>query len=345
MNINNLEIYKFLLEILNNKSKKTIRIKMLVEIIENQIDKGEENFNIPVRASRKLLYAIASGEDFKNVQEKTVQNYKVKNLQQELDNLIEEQQVSREFFSNRGVKPIICENATEGNKPKEFWIELQKFDDVPTSEPIKIIETAISPKIQPHNDLDITYQKTNISQIKLSRRAKFFFDNNGELILRKPKGIAFMLYLMVGYIFNWIILFSSVLLFVLYIYSKSVWLMYLSFVYIVVLAIFNYVAYKNKYKRMHSLVPRRIIKAPDFLLHIDQFNADLELNRPTDSNIAKITEFTSVCPICGSKVEVDYGDETYKHYMLGRCRKAPDAHVYSFDRVTLRACLRLFRPC
>ncbi len=336
MNINYLETYEFLIKILNNKSKKINTTKMLIDIIETQIDKGEEDFEIPVRILRKLLFANATGEAIESVQEKTVQNYSAKKLQQELDKTINEQQVSRDFFNNLGVKPIICENTTEGNQAKEFWIEIQKLDNIKVSEPTNIIETAITPRIETNNTLYVTYQKTDISQIKISRRAKFFFDRNGELILRQPKGIAFMLYLMGGYIFNWIILFSSVLLFVLYIYSKSVWLIYLSFVYIVVLTMFTYSTYKNKYKRMHSLVPRRIIKAPEFLLHIDQFNADLELNRTTDYNIAKITEFTSVCPICGSKIEIDYGDQTYKYYMIGRCRKAPDAHVFTFDRVTLK---------
>lgn len=111
---------------------------------------------------------------------------------------------------------------------------------------------------------------------------------------------------------------------------------YLSFVYIIVLAIYVYYNHNSKYKRMHSLVDRRIIKSPEFLLHIDQLNAYLELNRPKNFNIAQITEYYSTCPICQSKILVDYGDETYKYYMVGRCRNSPDAHVYSFDRVTLK---------
>lgn len=341
MNINNLEIYQFLIKILNNKPKKINSTKMLIDLIETQIDKDEENFEIPVRVSRKLLYSNATGEVIESVQEKTVQNYKAKNLQQELDKTIDEQQVSRDFFSNLGIRPVICENATEGNQAKEFWIELQRIDNSFNQE-VKsnsVIDDAIFELAQSHvpvNKLDIVYERTKFDEIKISRSAKFFFNKDGELIVRKPKGIAFMLYLMAGYIFNWIILFSSVLLFILYVYSKSVWLIYLSFIYIVVLTLFSFSAHKNKYKRLNSLVQRRIIKAPEFLLHIDQYNADLELNRPTDFNIAKITEYYSTCPICQSRILVDYGDETYKYYMVGRCRNAPDAHVYSFDRVTLK---------
>lgn len=341
MNINNLEIYEFLIKILNNKAKKINSTKMLIDLIETQIDKGEENLEIPVRVSRKLLYSNATGEVIESVQEKTVQNYKAKNLQQELDKTIDEQQVSREFFSNLGVRPIICENATEGNQAKEFWIELQRIDNS-FHQKVKlnsVFDDTISELAEPDvpaNKLDIVYERTKFDEIKISRRAKFFFNKDGELIVRKPKGIAFMLYLMAGYLFNWMILFSSVLLFILYVYSKSVWLIYLSFIYIVVLTLFSFSAHKNKYKRLHSLVQRRIIKAPEFLLHIDQYNADLELNRPTDFNIAKITEYYSTCPICQSRILVDYGDEIYKHYMVGRCRNAPDAHVYTFDRVTLK---------
>ena len=97
----------------------------------------------------------------------------------------------------------------------------------------------------------------------------------------------------------------------------------------------NTANYKNKYQRMHSLVSRRIIKAPAFLLSGNQFNADLELFRPTDFNIARVSEIISICPICASQIQLSYGDDIYKYYLVGRCRNAPDDHVFSFDRMKL----------
>lgn len=356
MNINKLDICDFLLKLANNTGKKSIVRKMLIELLEGEVENDQE---FPVRQLRNLLYANAKDIDISLVQEKTPQKYKAEDLQQELDKLIEGQQIGLDFFGKLGVRPVVRENPTEGNQPKEFWLEFMPYDlsgrtenqkgkfskisvdDVQSQNLDTLLKDSIL-LLQPpdiisdfKNNLDIVYERSALNVSNLSRRARFFFNQEGELIVRSPKGITFMLALMIGYVFNWIVLLATIGLFVSALLSKNIWMTVLTFVYLVVLIPFLYSNYKNKYQRMNSLVSRRIIKAPAFLLSGNQFNADLELFRPTDFNIARVSEIISICPICASQIQLSYGDDIYKYYLVGRCRNAPDDHVFSFDRMKL----------
>ena len=49
----------------------------------------------------------------------------------------------------------------------------------------------------------------------------------------------------------------------------------------------------------------------------------------------KVTEFTATCPICSGVIELANGKPDQKQPLVGRCREAPHAHVYSFDRVLM----------
>ena len=68
-------------------------------------------------------------------------------------------------------------------------------------------------------------------------------------------------------------------------------------------------------------------------------NADIEMYRDRDKdklNVARITEFTATCSICSGLVELANGKPDQKQPLVGRCREAPHAHVYSFDRMTMK---------
>jgi hypothetical protein len=41
-------------------------------------------------------------------------------------------------------------------------------------------------------------------------------------------------------------------------------------------------------------------------------------------------------PVSDKIRTVHYGKPDHKELLVGRCREAPHAHVYSFDRVTLK---------
>ena len=80
-----------------------------------------------------------------------------------------------------------------------------------------------------------------------------------------------------------------------------------------------------------------MIKAPQFLfLALNEDEADMEMYREDGSAITRITRFTSTCPICTAPILLEDGKPDQKAPLVGRCREAPHAHVYSFDRVTLK---------
>ena len=88
---------------------------------------------------------------------------------------------------------------------------------------------------------------------------------------------------------------------------------------------------------LQSLPQHRVIKAPMFFANINDDNADIEMYRNKDKlNIARVTEFTAVCPICSGVIELANGRSDQKPPLVGRCKEAPHAHVYSFDRMTMK---------
>lgn len=50
--------------------------------------------------------------------------------------------------------------------------------------------------------------------------------------------------------------------------------------------------------------------------------------------VARITEFTAICPICSGVIDLANGKPDQKQPLVGRYREAPHAHVYSFDRMS-----------
>ncbi len=359
MKINKLENYRYLLNLLDSKAKKSISLKMIAELLEVHIEKDDGENDIPVHCLRTFLYANAKGVGLNEVQEKTPQNYKAEKLQQELDDFINESKISIDYFKSLGIKPIVRENLTDGNQPKEFWLEFVAYQ---WSDEIENENTEISNTVEDNiqsknlgvlseeslsspqqftktheckNDLDIVYKRSPLAPTKLSRIARLFFDKKGKLVLKTPKGITFMILLMIGMVLNWLFLLACVVLFISYLIDKNILFILLSSIYLIIFTPSVISTHKNKYRRIHSLLERKIIKAPDFLIHIDQHNAEIEHCRIVNLGVARISEITSTCPICNSKIELSYGDEFYKHYLVGRCKNAPDDHVFSFDRMKL----------
>lgn len=91
---------------------------------------------------------------------------------------------------------------------------------------------------------------------------------------------------------------------------------------------------------LYLLPYHRVVKAPMFFANINVDNADIEMYRNKDKlNIARITEFTATCPICSGVIELANGKPDQKPPLVGRCKEAPHAHVYSFDRMTMEGYL------
>lgn len=89
---------------------------------------------------------------------------------------------------------------------------------------------------------------------------------------------------------------------------------------------------------MNSSFTLPLFKFPDPpLISFAEDHADLEMYRDKERNqITRVTKFKGTCPICASDVLLKSGKPDQKMPLVGRCVESPFAHVYSFDRVTLK---------
>ena len=90
------------------------------------------------------------------------------------------------------------------------------------------------------------------------------------------------------------------------------------------------------------LVEDRIAKAPLILQPLSKYDDYLLELRPrdgTDTDAIFLVRYIGDCPICGEngrgRVRIESGRiEFHGRRLTGRCRNAPNAHVFSFDHVT-----------
>lgn len=100
-----------------------------------------------------------------------------------------------------------------------------------------------------------------------------------------------------------------------------------------------YLNWRYFFMPLYMLPYHRVVKAPMFFANINVDNADIEMYRDKDKlNVARVTEFTAICPICSGVIELANGKPDQKPPLVGRCREAPHAHVYSFDRMSMKGC-------
>lgn len=357
MNNNHLEAYEFLSQLLDQRKERARSLKFLQIIIKNQLENDTSNSKIPVHMLRKTLYAKVTKTKLEDVDEKLVQKIKKDNLQNKLDEVIEAYETGKKYFSDLGLLPIVGETSSDKNEAKQFWIEL--IETSPSAGTIQIsIDETNSTKtdsralrnddtelylrgknnrngLEKPNELVIEYQRGTSKNVQGSHFSKLFFSNN-EMKVKTVKGIGFVLLLMLSFLANILFAVVFVWLFIDVLTSDSAELSFINFLLMFGFVAYAYFTYRFVYIPLHSLPRTRIVKAPDFLISTNQFNAELELFRPTYYNIARITEYTSTCPICDSKVELDYGKPDHSYYMVGRCRGDPHAHVYSFDRMIMK---------
>jgi hypothetical protein len=91
---------------------------------------------------------------------------------------------------------------------------------------------------------------------------------------------------------------------------------------------------------IYLCLTNRIISAPILLLPNNVDNAQIEyvatekLSPTTGRPIRKfrVVIYSSTCPICKSRIEVENGGREFHNRLIGRCTEVPLEHVYSFDR-------------
>ena len=89
------------------------------------------------------------------------------------------------------------------------------------------------------------------------------------------------------------------------------------------------------------LVADRIALAPWFMQALskpDDYLLELCRNEEAERNTMYLVRYVADCPICGTKgrdmIHVESGRLEFFGRLVGRCSRAPNAHVFSFDHVT-----------
>ena len=334
-----LTVFNELQEQLLNYPRDTLWDKYLQIIVNEQLRKieySDEGFE-PEKLSRQQIYAKAKNIDEKRVDSQTAKNaVKTSKLELTLAGFIEDQPDCKRAFIDLGYKPIIVTSASGGGSKNKtlIWMDIEVIE----SEDVEQEQIDESAAVEFDEELEdvssVTYERKATSDIKLSLLVRLFF-KKGELKMLSVSGILLMLLLMLSALLDIFIVICSILVLLLLsdLPGFKLWQ-------VMVFVLFIPVAYLNwRYFLMplQSIPQHRVIKAPMFFTNINADNMDIEMYRNKDKlNIARITEFTAVCPICSGVIELANGKPDQKPPLVGRCKEAPHAHVYSFDRMTMK---------
>ncbi|WP_413521134.1 hypothetical protein [Psychrobacter glacincola] len=337
-----LEVFEELKKQLLNFPRDTLYDKYLDAIVSAQLKKikySDDGFE-PEKLSRQYVYAKAKGVNEDTVDGQTAKNsIKTTKLNLELNNFIHSQPDCKQAFDNIGYMPIVIASLSSGGAKNRalLWMDIEAVKD-DSYELEQILDTTsleIDEEIEDDEDLSfVTYERRPESEIKPSLFTKLFF-KKGKLKLRSFSGMLLMLLLMLSFVADILIAIFSILVILLLsdLPSFRLWQ-------VMVLLLLIPVAYLNWryfFMPLYVLPHHRVIKAPMFFANINVDNADIEMYRNKDKlNIARITEFTATCPICSGVILLANGKPDQMPPLVGRCKEAPHAHVYSFDRMTMK---------
>ncbi|MBO1531474.1 hypothetical protein J3492_09660 [Psychrobacter sp. F1192] len=342
MKNNHLIVFNELYNQLLNYPRDTLWNTYLKTIVSEQLRKieySDEAFE-PEKLSRQQIYAKAKNIDEKNVDSQTAKNaVKTTKLKSTLEAFINDQPDCKKAFIELGYKPIIVTSASGGGSKNKtlLWMDIQVIENEAVEH---IDETALvntDDDIESVDDISsITYERKATSNIKPSLFTKLFF-KQGELKVLSVRGVSLMLLLMAVFVSDILIAIYAFLVLLLLddLPTVSLWQAILFSAMIP----FAYISWRYFFMPLYLLPYHRVIKAPMFFANVNVDNADIEMYRDKDRlNVARVTEFTATCPICSGTIILAQGKPDQKPPLVGRCKEAPHAHVYSFDRMTMKGC-------
>lgn len=339
MKNNHLIVFNELHDQLLNYPRDTLWDKYLQIIVNEQLKKlkySEEEFE-PEKLSRQQIYAKAKNADDKKVDSQIAKNaVKISKLESTLAEFIRSQPDCRKAFVKLGYQPIIVTSASGGGSKNKtlIWMDIEVIESKDAVQEQIDDSAAVELDEEIEDISSVIYERKSTSDIKLSLFVRLFF-KKGELKMLSMSGITLMLLLMLSALFDIFIVVYSILVLLLLsdLPSFRLW----QAMVIVVFIPIAYLSWRYFLMPLQALPQHRVIKAPMFFANINADNTDIEMYRNKDKlNVARITEFTSVCPICSGVIELANGSPDQKQPLVGRCKEAPYAHVYSFDRMTMK---------
>lgn len=344
MENNHLVVFNELHDQLMNYPRDTLWDTYLKIIVSEQLRKieySDEAFE-PEKLSRQQIYAKAKNIDEKSVDSQTAKNaVKTTKLKSTLKAFINDQPDCKKAFINLGYKPIIVTSASGGGSKNKtlLWMDIQTIESKRSEQEQidKLTTVEADSDIEEDEDLStITYERKATSDIKPSLFTKLFF-RQGELKMLSFKGILLMLLLLLSFFLDILIAIYAVFVVMLMneIPNLGLWQAFLFAILIPV----AYLNWRYFFMPLYLLPYHRVIKAPMFFANVNVDNADIEMYRDKEKlNVARLTEFTAICPICSGTIILAQGRPDQKQPLVGRCKESPHAHVYSFDRMTMKGC-------
>ena len=313
-------------------------LRVIVDAQLNKLKYSDEEFE-PEKLSRQVIYAKARGVNENTVSSQVAKNkIKTDRLNVELEKFINSQPDCEQAFNDIGYLPEVISSVSEGGAKNRtyVWMSIKAIENEEVDEE-QITGSAVihSDDIEDDENLSsVTYERKAASEIKPSLFTRLFF-KKGELKMLSVSGISLILLLMLSALLDILVVIYSILVLLLLsdLPSFKLWQ---AMVFVVFIP-FAYLNWRYFLMPLQSLPQHRVIKAPMFFANINADNTDIEMYRNKDKlNIARVTEFTATCPICSGVIELANGKPDQKVPLVGRCKEAPHAHVYSFDRMTMK---------
>lgn len=304
---------------------------MTLQYLQNHIDDDEI---YPVTRKQLLENLQEKG---KYLQEIDAQKFiKPNKIQEQLEQIIFLDQRPIQPLMDLGYIPILVVNKSTGGRGKSsyFYFDIK---EISSSDYEEVIDNEDDDEFK--QDISIIhYQRKIPKQIKPALLIRLFF-NDGELKMYSIKGFLFMITMMLSFVFDLLIVIYAILV-ILFIRDIAITLW--QAIVILVFIPFAYLNWFYFFRPLNNLITHRIVKAPMFFININVDNAEIEFFREKYTrkeqayNVARLTEITATCPICTAPIILADGKPDQKAPLVGRCKEAPHAHVYSFDRMTMK---------
>jgi hypothetical protein len=108
---------------------------------------------------------------------------------------------------------------------------------------------------------------------------------------------------------------------------------------IIIFSMFGFVIYL--FLPYFKLLDRSIVQAPQWLLRINRYSAQIELvntgKKRKDGKVIReirTVVYEGICPICQGKVDVIQSGKEFHQRLIGQCQEARYEHLFSFDHIS-----------
>lgn len=177
----------------------------------------------------------------------------------------------------------------------------------------------------------VTYRRSEKGAVKPSSLVRWLM-KDGEFRNLSPRGITMLLGIIIGAI-GWALCLAMILLGL----GVSNQPLTAGSLILLILAFAGFwFGWKSLYEPWFRLVDERIVKAPNWVPALFEDPCELEMYGQRKARWTRLVRYSADCPMCGGEIELVPGRPDQRLPLVGRCIESPHAHVFTFDRTTLK---------